>query len=121
MRERMGTEDFRTKFAQLVKQKTGEEVVATPVLTEERVVREDGGPSWFSWRLWRPWEIVVLTLACVATLLCCIGAAVYLWRINHKKPRDGAVFSRGPHMPKEAQSRVPVAQPRMFRPPDMRI
>lgn len=125
MRERMRSDDFRVKFARLVRQKTGEEVVTAPLITEERVVRADGGPSWFSWRLWRPWEIVLLTLGCIAICLCCIGAGVYVWRINHKQPGDGVVFSRGPHMPTAAQSqrdiRLPGTQSRMFGPPESRI
>lgn len=125
LRERLGTKSFRLRFAQLVKDKTGEEVVPTPLLTEERSVREDGGPSSFSWRLWRAREIVLLVLACVAILLCCVAAAVYVWHLNHKKPSAGAVFGRGPHMPKETEEararQLPRAQSHMFNPPETRV
>lgn len=80
------------KFSTLIRNRMGLEVISAPVVDEEIVNNEDGS-TFLRFRRWEPWEIVVLTLGCIAFVLICVGLGYYIYR-RRKQASASPVIQR---------------------------
>lgn len=81
------------RFATLLKNKAGHEVVKAPVVNEVVQNNENGTAILLS-RSFQPWEIVVTTLGCIAFVLLCAGLGYFYRRRKQASASPVIQFAR---------------------------